>query len=721
MVALCLFDGNRKQNDMPHCRRHDRIEDLSASYMAKVARPWFGPREKIGLAIIYASIVLVLFSVMANSLVRHMQLSAWQDKPQIFLIDGAPTFSTTDAPFFLLHAESAHQNTPFSSVDSIRLFPNVPNETATTQTDNSATARPLLALLINMMAVQHDPAGLLNAGNRVIILTAGLTALMIAICFGAAGYWLEGAAAGVGGGLSMAYLTRTAIGRIDTDQLNLGFMYLLFGLLVFAGKARSRTWSLAFCVAAGTCAKLFMWWYYKPELMVVVAVMLAITLICLQRDILTAIIGTLTFLVLADIGFFSLVESPYFKEVLSKGSFIFPHTFQTITELQHFSLPQILTSATGSMEMGLVGLTGLALFTFRHPILALVYGPLVGFGLLNFLVGNRAIFYAAPILWFGVAFLLTTLGRYIAASLSRKGDDIRLDHTAAIIGGCLCVTVAWVHSPTSYVPRPSFPKPVIAGLASLKTVPDPANAVVATWWDYGYASMFFNGLPTLHDGGLQATPTTHFVADALLKADIFDSIGTLKFLSTSGHKGINAEISVAGLSEAIKAAATTPSPDLYFAVTNQMAGWMGSISKIGNWDIERGQPIQLRGNPDGAQVHYKPMNCRFTGYPHQLTCAGVKIDLERGLIDGAPLLLGWTHTQNGRILRRRQFEHDADHAVQIVQNNGRIGAYLLHRQLYESTFNELYHLGVADHPSISLHYDDYPHIRIYRIDGNARN
>ena len=79
-----------------------------------------------------------------------------------------------------------------------------------------------------------------------------------------------------------------------------------------------------------------------------------------------------------------------------------------------------------------------------------------------------------------------------------------------------------------------------------------------SWRDYGYASMFFNRLPTLHDGGLQATPTTHFVADALLKADIFDSIGTLKFLSTSGHKGINAEISVAGLSEAIKAAVTDP-------------------------------------------------------------------------------------------------------------------------------------------------------------------
>ena len=41
----------------------------------------------------------------------------------------------------------------------------------------------------------------------------------------------------------------------------------------------------------------------------------------------------------------------------------------------------------------------------------------------------------------------------------------------------------------------------------------------------------------------------------------------------------------------------------------------------------------------------------------------------------------------------------------------------MHRQLFESTFNELYHLGQIDHPAISLHYDDYPHIRIYKLEG----
>ena len=149
-----------------------------------------------------------------------------------------------------------------------------------------------------------------------------------------------------------------------------------------------------------------------------------------------------------------------------------------------------------------------------------------------------------------------------------------------------------------------------------------------------------------------------------------------------------------------------------------MAGWMGSISKIGNWDIEKGEHILLRGNPDGAEVHYKPINCRFNAYPRHLNCKGLKIDLENGLIDGQPLLMGWAHTKDGSVLRSRDFGRDAVHAIQLVQNGHRITAYLLHRQLYDSTFNRLHYLGEIDHPSVSLHYDDYPHIRIYRIDGN---
>ena len=61
---------------------------------------------------------------------------------------------------------------------------------------------------------------------------------MIAFAFGVAGYWLEGAVAALGGGLSFTYRSRSAARRIDTDQLNLGFFYLLFGLAFWAGTVR---------------------------------------------------------------------------------------------------------------------------------------------------------------------------------------------------------------------------------------------------------------------------------------------------------------------------------------------------------------------------------------------------------------------------------------------------------------------------------------------------
>ena len=42
--------------------------------------------------------------------------------------------------------------------------------------------------------------------------------------------------------------------------------------------------------------------------------------------------------------------------------------------------------------------------------------------------------------------------------------------------------------------RPSFPKPVLEGLASLRETVGPEKSVVASWWDYGYVSLFLNDL-----------------------------------------------------------------------------------------------------------------------------------------------------------------------------------------------------------------------------------
>ncbi len=663
-------------------------------------------------------LVLLALAVIGNTLVRYQQLSEWRTVSDSLFFKNESMFSTADAPYFLGHAKSIHAGETSKDFDAKRLYP---NQTITDPGNNAGhplRARPLLSVLLSWTSKTMDASDLVTSANLMILIAAAATALMIATCFGAAGYWLEGTVASLGGGLSAAYLTRSSIGRIDTDQLNLGFLYLLFGLTIFAGRATSFAQRLAWSIGAGVCAKIFYSWYCKTELIVIAAAALLWLFICFRRGFFSTLVCVSVFIATSGIGFINPLDSNYLASVISDGNFIFPNTFQTITEVTSVSLPQILVNATGSIEMGIVCLTGLALFLVRHTVIAIAYGPLVAFGLLNFIIGNRAIFYSAPIMWFGAAFFITTSARFVVANLSVAGYVPRRDQAATILGASLAMVVAWVNSPTEYVPRPSFPKQVLEGLASLKSKADPTNSAVVTWWDYGYASMYFNDLPTFHDGGSQTTPSTHFVAAALLDADQASSIGNIKFLGTEGHKGIAEQPTVASLKTQFSQAINAPSPDLYFVLTEQMAGWMSSISQIGNWNIETGTPVTPRGNNAGPQVFYEPLNCRLAGYPQRLNCADLAFDLEQGLVNSAPALSGWAHSQDGALVRRRDFENNGDFALQIVQIGHRINFFFMHRQLFESTFNELYHLGQINHPYFSLHYDDYPHIRIYKVKGD---
>ena len=690
---------------------------LERKHLYKLRPAWLGPEHRSTSFLICAT-TLIAIAIATNAFIRHSQLQTLQSAGPSNLIFKTPSFSTADAPYFLRHAVNIQHGDSKDSFNAIRSYPNNLKTEYEPVDFSGMQDHPLLSVVLAKLNSGNNESSLLSVGNRLLIATSALTAAAIAICFGAAGYWSQGAVASLGGGLSAAYLVRSSIGRIDTDQLNLGFMYLIFGLVVFAGRSTSPLRCLGWCAAAGATANLFIWWYSKPELIVMAAIALAWLISCLQRNVLTLLAGTTIFLVLSGIASFDPFSSPYLKDVFAEAGFIFPNTFETITEIRTVSLGQMLVSIAGSIEMGIVCLTGLALFFVRHPVIAIAYGPLVVFALLNFIIGNRAIFYSAPIMWFGAALLMTTIARFVAANLSEAGYMPRLDQAATILAASLGMVVAWVNSPTDYLPRPSFPKPVLEGLASLEATADPDTSVVATWWDYGYASMFFNYLPTFHDGGSQTTPTTHLVAKAMLAADQTQTIGNLKFLSTKGHAGIAAQPNLDSLRKQFDSALNAVSPDLYVVVTGQMASWISSISQISNWDIETGRPVTPRGNTTGPQVFYKPLNCRLAGYPQRLNCGDMKFDLEKGLVNGVPTLAGWAHAQDGAIVRRKDFEHDGDFALQIVQIGRHIKVFFMHRQLFESTFNELYHLGQIDHPLLGLHYDDYPHIRIYKMKGD---
>ena len=536
-----------------------------------VARSWLGPLAPTRQLII-AAMVMIALAVCGNFWVRYAQLASWTGAETTTFLEGAPSFSTADAPFYLEHSKSIFKQESFDQFMAGYSYPNHLKENTEAQAPMPLAERPLLSVLIWALASEDSIKAMLEAGNHLVLASAVITALMIVACFGAAGYWLEGSGAALGGALSSAYLVRSSIGRIDTDQLNLGFMYLLFGLSILAGRSKSLPWTVFWCSLAGLTAHLFLWWYDKPELVALPAISLVLLFIVLRRPPMASVLGLSIFLVFSGISPFNIFEYDYGKVFISGQNFIYPNALETVTEASRISLPQIIVLMAGSLEMGLVCLVGLALFLVRHPIISIAYGPLVAFALLNFWIGNRAVFYSAPIFWFGAAFLLTSIARFVAKEIGHSANHEILKLLPTLVGSTLALVIAWANSPTGYIPKPSFSKPVLSAFVSLRDETGPEPSVVTTWWDYGYASRFLNDLPVFHSGGSQTTRSTFFVAEAFLDESQKHSVGTFKFLSKYGNEGIAANKKRSGLDQAFTNTVGESTPDLYIVVTGQMAG-----------------------------------------------------------------------------------------------------------------------------------------------------
>ena len=284
--------------------------------------------------------MLALVAVFANVKVRYDQRQIWKANPEITEIVGALS-SPPPMPYFLGHAAAAKDGLAPDEFHRKRAYPNA--EIEYQRADNAPSAkRPLLSTLISWLAPSSSPGDLLTAGHTILLVSAGVTVLMIILAFGAVGYWLEGTVAAFGGGLSSAYLVRSSFGRIDTDQLNLGLMYLMFGLVMMSAKSRTMLATLLWCLATGATASVFMAWYGKPELIWMAMAAYVWLLIILQRNVRTTALCMLIFYALAPVTLLNPFESIYVQPHVVQGDFIFPNTLDTITEVARISTTDML-------------------------------------------------------------------------------------------------------------------------------------------------------------------------------------------------------------------------------------------------------------------------------------------------------------------------------------------------------------------------------------------
>ena len=665
------------------------------------------------------AVFMALFAGLVNYQVRDNQYEVWKSNSDVYFLDQTPLFSTTDASYFLSLARQYEQTGDVNDYNAKRLYPHYQQKLDITEPQDGLTDFPLLSVLIAHLAPDNSTMSLLQTGNALIPLLGFVMALGVLLAFGAAGFWLEGAIAAIGAGICYSFLVRTSIGRIDTDILNLGFFYAVLGLTIFAGRAQSWRAAIIWAVLAGLMLNLFFWWYEKAFMGWAFSIGLVWLSFMTSRDWRRPILLFAIFVVLSGLAFKDLgIGTSYLEEKLQFGALIYPNTFDTITELRVVPFDYILSTISGSVLVGVFSLVGLALFAIRYPVLAVVYGPASVFALANFLIGNRAVFYSAPMLWFGFAFFVMVLVRLGFQYLPQiwQSKPFAKEITAFTTFIVLAASVIVINPARDYAPNPTFPKEMMRGFSAMKgNLPE--NAVIATWWDYGYASRLFNDYATLHDGGAQKTPVTHYVARALLAPRQAETAAILKFLAADGQRGIAANAqSYQSVEKAFAAGPSAEVPPLFLVLTEQMGRWMGSISNLGLWDTETGSAIVIPKNPSNKPLFYAENKCRAGASSSEVICNDVKIDLGKGTVSGQPVLRAITQSKNGNQIVGQGFHENAATILHLsdIENAGtRVLSF--HERLGQTTFHRLFHLGQMEAEHFEIVYDDYPHMRIFQV------
>jgi hypothetical protein len=79
------------------------------------------------------------------------------------------------------------------------------------------------------------------------------------------------------------------------------------------------------------------------------------------------------------------------------------------------------------------------------------------------------------------------------------------------------------------------------------------------------------------------------------------------------------------------------------------------------------------------------------------------------------VLDGAVRTRQGRQIGGVAFPGKQLNVLQMAEIDQTQTFYLLHRDLFQSSFNQLFHLGRADSTLFEMVYDDYPYARIFRL------
>ena len=576
----------------------------------------------------------------------------------------------------------------------------------------------LLPIFIALISRSTEFKDLIWAGNLLTPICCALTFMAIGLFFSIKSNfspfgWITAFLS-----LLISYLCiRTGPGYIDTDLLNVFFVYLISALIYFQADLNDLRNKYFVAIAIGLLNFLFILWYDRPGFTLLFGIAILASQIFIKEKW-KNIFGLLgIFILVSSLASFHSFNSPFASFLSFIDTYIHGYSLGTnghdieasrivrsnvaVGELQtsyYKNWPSIIFEWRYDWRYGFIlfilSIAGNIFWLLEDKKKLFAYFIPFTFIPLSLFLADRFYIYSIPLFWFGLFFMLKVL--MILIKMNKK--------VSSIFAIALVVTIFSAH----YSPRCFFifdkdceskvtlfrwpTIDVTKAISFARSHLIQENNTLMAWWDYGHYLALHTNFNLIANGAQLFNESTNKFADALIEKDQAISYQILKDLNQTSY---NTQGKPLALNK------------IYLLINEELILKMSGLYKASN--LEK---IKLHA----SQFSIQPINCTKSGL-NEMICNKTTINYKNGLVNNIPRIYKIVYENNqGKFLKEKILNAKGQDVI-VNFSSGKDVTYnniIISKWMYETTLMKLY-LGQPNSKFFTPVYSHFPLARIYEL------
>lgn len=382
---------------------------------------------------------------------------------------------------------------------------------------------------------------------------------------------------------------------------------------------------------------------------------------------------------------------------------IYPGITQSVIEAQNVPVDVVLELQIAKVWMAVAGLAAFLFVVYLRPAAVLLL-PLAVISLLGFKLGTRMTMFGGPAVAVGIG-----VGMYLLSDFVLKGQPWKRKGIIAVqVLTAVAVLLTQAQKYEMMGPTPIIKKYHCMALKELSRVAD-ENAAVWTWWDWGYAAMYYAERHSFADGGNHDGKYLYPLARAMHTDSFSESAQIMKFAAEQDYKPWNVWNTMSG--EEVKAFTKelrtqnkgfAPEEKQYIVISWENLALSYWISYYGSWDVVQGDGVHQKNAKIRQNFNVDFQNGRVKMSDGQVIPLAVFDGLEQGKRASTNVVFDRFSTRKPRLVFHKPYSE----------------SWLMDKETYDSMLVQLLILPGST-PEIAEHFnlvvEGFPFIRIYEV------